>query len=362
MSSKLLIKLDLEHYRVWMEDQKVDFTKWFPDETGVHDHAQTGSWNISEQYHDTTWITNEALSHLESIPNDEPWFSWVSYNDPHEPFVCPEPWFSQVDTDALPMREGYREGEFADKPFFYSEVYESPGSGWSESWRDSSGHDVPCAYSRKDLSGKEREAMQATLGMVAMIDHHVGRLIDHLEATGLAENTLIIFTSDHGELHGQHGLWHKGLFAYEEVQRIPFLAWGPGLIRRPSGSGALVNLVDLPKTFLSLAGLPIPQSIQGCDLTPILTGQCDTVRDATTVELQATQKVYQLTLITETHKLVVYRNQDYGELYDLEKDPDQYVNLWALPDCAGTKSELLLKLAQTRLKEEGHTHPRKAYA
>lgn len=352
------------HYRAWLEDQAVDFAPWFPDETGTHDHSATGAWSIPERYHDSTWITDQAIAHLENNGADQPWFAWLSFNDPHEPFVCPEPWFSRVDREAMELPEDYRAGEFDDKPDFYRTVYESeePLDGWPEAFRDVSGQIVPCAYNRRDLRGKERKALQATLGMVAMIDHQVGRILDFLESTGQADNTLLVFTSDHGELHGHHGLWHKGLFAYEDVQRVPLLAWGPGILERRGSCDALTNLVDLPRSFLSLAGAPLPQGTQGCDLGLLFKGETDSVREATWVELQATRAVYQQTLITEAHKIVIYRDSDFGELYALQNDPDQYHNLWNDTASASLKARLLLLFVQTRMHEEGQVHLRKSYA
>jgi uncharacterized sulfatase len=198
--------------------------------------------------------------------------------------------------------------------------------------------------------------------MVAMIDHEVGRILNALEASGQIDNTLVVFTTDHGEIHNHHGLWHKGLFAYEDCQRIPLLAWGPGLVEPVGTTQALVNLVDLPRTFLSLAGVPTPQGIQGENLEPLFNGSQSTVQSETLVELQATKSVYQQTLVTDRYKLVVYRDDDYGELYDLQTDPDQYCNLWNSPENRDLKLSLLQRLAQYHMKREGHVHDRKAFA
>lgn len=349
------------HYQAWLEAQGVDYSEWFPDLKGGHDHDQTGLWNIPVQYHDSTWITEKTLDRIEQC-KDSPWFIWSSYNDPHEPFLCPDPWYSAVRTHELAPFDGYREGEFDDKPSFYNEVYQT--MLWPAKYENEPGNGVPCAYRRPSFENeqKQMEALQATLGMVAMLDHEVGRLLSALEEKRLTDNTLVVFTSDHGELHGKHGLWHKGLFAYEDCQRVPFLVWGPGLVKPKGTSEALVNLVDLPRTFLNLTGVPIPQGVQGRDLTPIFSGAKDAVQDATVVELQATKKIYQQTFITSGHKLVVYRDQDDGELYDLEQDPDQYSNLWNKPEFAGIKAELMHRFVQFNMRKEGYAHDRKAFA
>ena len=198
---------------------------------------------------------------------------------------------------------------------------------------------------------------------MAFLDDRIGAILRALEQTGQANNTVVVFTSDHGEMHGHHGFWGKGLPAWEDCQRVPFLVWGPGLVNRIGTTQALANLVDLPRTFLSMAGLPLPYGMQGADLSPILRGQAQSVQDWTMIETRPTHlTVYQQTLVTDRYKLVVYRDQTYGELYDLHNDPDQYVNLWDRPEHAKLRGEMLLKFAQATMQKEGVRNPRQAFA
>jgi arylsulfatase A-like enzyme len=271
----------------------------------------------------------------------------------------------------MKLEEGYRPGELDDKPKFYREARDvefgpssghgggNPGTDWA-AFDD--GYGIPCAYRRDDIEGREHEAMQATLGMVGFIDHGVGRILRTLEAAGELENTIIIYTSDHGELHGHHGFWHKGLFAYEDVQRVPLLVWGPGRVNARGTVQALANLVDLPRTILSAAGVNIPVGMQGVDLAPILAGERESVQDATIIELEATRNVYQQTLVTPRYKLVVYRDSDEGELYDLAADSDQYTNLWSDAGSAELRAGLLLELVQQQMRREGRAPERGSFA
>jgi arylsulfatase A-like enzyme len=363
------------HYQTFLEEKGVDYSKWYPDVYGLHDHGATGLWNIPAEYHDTTWVTDNTIRWIEErteAASNGPWFAWASYQDPHEPFLCPDPWYSSVRMEEVELYEGYREGEFQDKPRFYNEAYEAgfktqPGGqhprtdiGCWESFNDGNG--IPSAFNRQDLAGREREALQATLGMVRFVDHGVGRLLETLERLGQVDNTVIIFTTDHGEIHGHHGLWHKGLFTYEDNQRIPLLIWGPGTVAPQATVQSLANLVDIPRTVLSLVGIEAPQGMQGADLTPVLKGTADSVQDATIVELAATKNVYQQTMITSRHKLVVYRDFDEGELYDLAEDPDQYVNLWDAATHRELKSELMHRFLQLHMKREGDGQPRQSFA
>lgn len=151
----------------------------------------------------------------------------------------------------------------------------------------------------------------------------MGRLLNLLEETGRLENTVIVYTSDHGEMHGHHGFWGKGLTAYEDCQRVPLLVWSPGRHWRQGQQDAIVNLVDLPRFFLSLAGLEVPQGLQGADLLPFLDGGA-APRRGTIIESHITSKIYQQTYVNTRCKIVIYDREDWGELYDLQEDPHQY--------------------------------------
>ncbi|MFZ2657281.1 MAG: sulfatase-like hydrolase/transferase [Victivallales bacterium] len=350
------------HYRVFLEDAGVDYAKWFPDVNGRHDHDAAGPWNIPPEYHDTTWVSGNSIQWIKDrATDDDPWFCWASFQDPHEPFLCPEPWYSSVRQDEIRIFEDASPNEFDDKPPFYGEECASIHMGAGlEPFND--GHGVPSSFRRRKLDEKAFECLRATLGMVAFLDDRVGAIIRTLEETGQADHTLVVFTTDHGEIHGHHGFWHKGLMAYDDCQRIPMLAWGPGLVKKVGTTSAIANLVDLPRTFLSVAGIDIPQGMQGADLSPVLRGETASVQDSTVIELQATCKVYQQTFVTDRYKLIAYRDSDYGELYDMDADPDQYINLWGKAEYSEVKSKLMYRFLQKNMLREGVVKHRKAFA
>lgn len=340
------------HYRVFLEDAGVDYRPWFYAGRKDYNHHWAGSWDIPEEYHDTAWVGGVTEDYIAARgQGDQPWFCWTSFQDPHEPFVCPEPWHGQVEADALQPYEGYREGEFDDRPEIYRRMLTRDFKPYNE------GMGVPCSYGNPERD--PRASLQATAGMVAFIDHRVGRIRQKLAETGQLENTIIIYTSDHGELHGHHGLWGKGLAAYEDCQRIPLIVSAPGLLPAQGTTQALVNLVDLPRTFLGFAGVTVPQGMQGRDLGPLWRGEQDSVQDAVLIESRVTrQTLYQQTLVTAGHKLVVYRDWNEGELYDLTNDPDQYTNLWSDGAHRELREQLLLRLARLHMEKEGEVHPR----
>ena len=188
----------------------------------------------------------------------------------------------------------------------------------------------------------------------AMCDHidaQVGRLLDALERSGQHENTIVIFTSDHGEMLGDHGLYIKGPFLYEEAIHVPLIISWPGRIEGGRRSEALVELTDLAPTLLDAAELEPEPGMQGRSLWPLLTGKADLqhFRDDVYCEYYNSnpdKPAHYLTMVrTHRHKLIAWHNEPVGELYDLKNDPLERHNLWNNPAAAATKTEMLERLS-----------------
>ena len=173
-------------------------------------------------------------------------------------------------------------------------------------------------------------------------------MMETLESTGQRENTIVIFTSDHGEMLGDHGLLFKGCRFYEGAVHIPLIIAWPGHFQRGLHSSALVELTDIVPTLLEVNDLPIPEYVRGKSLLPILTGisppehHRDFVRCEYHSALGATPNVSHANMIFDgRHKLVVYHGQEAGELYDLQEDPNEFRNLWNDPDRREAKYHLM---------------------
>src|SRR5699024_4506894 len=150
---------------------------------------------------------------------------------------------------------------------------------------------------------------------------------ERLDELGIAENTLVVFTTDHGHFLGQHGLNAKGAFHYEDLLRIPMIARFPGRIPEGTEVSGLQSLVDLAPTFLRVAGLPVPNDMQGVDQFDVWTGEDEEARDHVVVENRhQPTKVHIRTYIDERYKLTVYRDEQWGELFDLHTDPQERHN------------------------------------
>jgi len=195
--------------------------------------------------------------------------------------------------------------------------------------------------------------------MVRLIDDQRVRLWDTLDRTGLTDNTLVIVTSDHGELLGDHGLWMKGPFHYEQLSRVPFLAMGPG-IARGAEEDSLVSLVDVAPTCLKAAGVPFDAAdMDGIDLANQQRVVGDTVLCETILDWQG---LICRSIIGTRYKMNWYAGHDYGELFDLAADPGEVRNLWSEPGGVAIRADLLSALADHDTRMQASRNPRVAYA
>jgi hypothetical protein len=184
---------------------------------------------------------------------------------------------------------------------------------------------------------------------IDLIDENVGRLISTLKETGQNKNTMIIFTSDHGDMCGDHGMRAKGCRFYEGLIRVPLIFWFPERFRKGLVSKALVELTDIAPTLLDILGVQIPNRMQGRSLLPILEGRTnpDTHRQFVRSEFYDTLDPKELppafaTMIrTRDFKLIVYHGHALGELFNLSKDPYEFDNLWNQQGYKEKRFELL---------------------
>ncbi|MFW5870185.1 MAG: sulfatase, partial [Candidatus Sumerlaeota bacterium] len=233
---------------------------------------------------------------------------------------------------------------------------------WGQKSYRVEGVELGGVYGHAEDVENERTIMQVEAGLVGMLDHYIGEILKTLERTGQLDNTVIILTSDHGTMLGHHGLWGKGMAAYEDCQRVPFIAWGKDVKGR-GVQAKLANVVDLPRTILSLCGCDIPQGMQGWDLSAYLRGETDETAEATLIEYRASQNgPRQNTFVTDRYKMIVYHEGLEGELYDLEEDPNQYRNLWNDSGSADVKNALVYALCRHHLQNQGKVHDRKTFA
>jgi arylsulfatase A-like enzyme len=202
-----------------------------------------------------------------------------------------------------------------------------------------------------------REAMALTCGMISMIDDAVGDMLQVLESSGLADNTIVVFTSDHGDFMGDHGMILKGGPHYQSLLRVPMI-WKDPRINQPDRTNVLGSTIDLAPTILSAAGVEPFHDIQGYDLGPVIAKQVEQLpREAVLVE-EDSYHVDQYsfdgqfrarTLVTDQYRMTIYLGQDWGELYDLSADPFETNNLWDDVSAAEVRQALIWQMTQNML-------------
>ena len=315
------------------------------------------SWKSSlpAELHHTTWVADQTIKYLREEGKRQPFFLLCSFPDPHHPYCPPAPYDSLYDPADVPM-PNRREGELEGLAPFFQEILEAG--------RVVSGRMTETRIRDEHL----REIIAHTFGMIALIDHHIGRILDTLETEGLAEDTIVIFLSDHGDMMGDHWLLNKGPFHFEGLLRVPFIWSWPGRFREGVVSDALVSLLDFAPTLLDLCGVPFPEGDvpleteapqmlrphPGHSLVPLLTGDADRVRERLTIENDEDYLGLRLrTLVTPRHKLTVYGGKPYGELFDLERDPQERHNRFSDPSCETLRHDLTAELLDELVLTDG---------
>jgi arylsulfatase A-like enzyme len=180
-------------------------------------------------------------------------------------------------------------------------------------------------------------------GMISQIDHNVGRMLSALEAAGVADNTLVIYTTDHGELLGNHGLYLKGPTPYEDLLRVTMVVRGPGVVQRQLVVEP-VSTLDLAATFYDFAGVAKPDDMQSRSLGKLLRGGAET-RDCAYSEWHVHPSRCGVALKLRTIRMQKYKctfelESGAGELYDLWNDPQEMHNLYDDPGYAQVRREL----------------------
>lgn len=345
-----------QHYAIWMEEK--GFSNWrevFRKPTGTQD-SQHHAWPIPEQYHYNTWIAERSCALMQDYTTrDEPFFLWSSFFDPHPPYLVPEPWASMYDPGSVTVPSAV-EGEHDDSPPLTRMTQtEHPAYGPYRA----SGKALHGCHSH--LHSKEEMAKDIAVyyGMVSCLDKYVGVILDKLDELGIADSTMVVFTTDHGHFYGQHGLVAKGPFHYEDLVKVPFIARWPGQIPVGTRSDALLSLVDLAPTFLRACDLRIPRTMTGADQLDVLRARTSPPRDHVLIENRHdVDSVHVKTYVSQRYKITVYCQEPFGELFDLEADPEEIRNLWDDPDHAEVKTELLQRFLQAEMSKEPVPMPR----
>jgi arylsulfatase A-like enzyme len=332
-----------QHYERWYhadgrgeERDELYFRRAAPDRGAI----QTWHSGLPVAWHNTTWIGNQSIRFMERH-KDEPFCLWASFPDPHHPFDAPEPWSrlhppEEVD---LPAR---RTLDLDRRPWWHRASLEGTPDARVQAIRGNFLQLTP------QTDDQLRELIANYYGMISLIDHNVGRMLIALQELGIADNTLVVFTADHGEWLGDHGLIFKGPMMYEGVLRVGLILRGPGIpagevIRDP------VSTLDLPATLCGYAGAPTASLRHSRSLLGVVAGEerreaaynewdLGPQRCGVALELR--------TVRSRSHRLTVDLRSGAGELYDLTSDPLEEHNLFDEPSAAEHRRALLRVVEQ----------------
>ncbi len=312
---------DAHAYRIWLQEQGQNLAD-----------LRSAPEPIPAAYHQTTFCADKAIAFMQE-KHAGPWLLSVNPFDPHPPFDPPAAYRARFVPEDLPLPL-FRNSDLAAQAAL-------------------SHMDFQSAVQRPEP--RQVRARRADYyAMLALIDDNVGRMLQALTATGQREDTLVIYMSDHGEMLGDHGLWHKGCRFYEGLVRVPLILAWPGQFLSDTVSDALVELVDIVPTLLELAGLPVPDHMPGRSLVSLLTGATEPHMHREFVRTEyygawqskrraGSRRSYGTMIRTHRHKLVNYHGHPLGELFDLEQDPHEFHNCWHDPRYADMRWRLMQK-------------------
>jgi len=333
------------HYMDWIEEKapgKLDSLK--QRSTKLFEQMAYDT-PLPEELYPSSYVTERTIAFLERVSKgdygDKPFFMHCSYPDPHHP-VCPP----------SPYREMYKP-EDINLPPAYNETLEDH-EFLGPALKDP-------VFSRLVLHKADEEEIRKflayTYGALTMVDSGVGQILAALKKLGLERKTMVIFTSDHGDLGGDYKLLLKGPAHYKGILNIPLIWKVPGFTEKGAVTDSLASTIDFPTTILKLLDIKeklYTHEMQGYDLTPILKDTATEVRDHVIVEedeeLPGMQRgidtnIRLRTMITKTHRLTIRQGyQDYGELINLKQDPTEVNNLWEDKNSRELRLELMNKL------------------
>ncbi|WP_226039446.1 sulfatase-like hydrolase/transferase [Natrinema sp. DC36] len=282
--------------------------------------------------------TIDAIESHADGDRDGPFFHRADFYGPHHPYVVPEPYASLYDPDEIDPPESYAETSDG-KPQVHENYLAYRGVtdfDW-ELWA---------------------EALAKYWGFITLIDHQLERILKTLENRGLADDTVVIHASDHGDFAGSHRQFNKGPLMYDDTYRIPLQVRWPGVVESGSVCEAPVHLHDLAATFLEMGGVDVPESFDARSLVPLLEAGGDAVDN--TVDGDAVSEAWSDSTFAQYHgdefglysqRMVrtgrykyVYNGPDIDELYDLEADPAELQNLIDHPEYEAVRREMRERL------------------
>ena len=340
-------------YLLWAREQRSDFDALVGPENALPDNRidapQAWRTAVPEELYSTNWIADRSEAWLTGrADEDAPFFLQMSFPDPHHPFTPPGKYWDMYDPEKMELPASFGKGSLPPVKAMQEAM---------ENGCDPRDNQSPFAVTQAEA----RAIIALTYGMITMIDDAIGRVLKRLEDLGMADNTVVIFTSDHGDYMGDHGLMLKLLLHYQGIIRVPFIWHDPTSLGDERHESGLASSIDIAPTILARAGIQPFNGIQGRDLFSTPPPEAVIVEEdsqRTMTGFDRPQRVR--TVVTQTHRMSLRQGEDWHELYDLSADPAELENLYGLQKSDGIRHQLT-ELMLKRLIELQDRSPLPAY-
>ncbi len=320
-------------YLLWAREQDPNFDNLVGPDNALPDNRINApqAWRtaVPEELYSTSWIADRAQDWLaDRASDDAPFFLQMSFPDPHHPFTPPGKYWDMYDPEDMVLPPSFGK---TDLPPIKA-MREAMAKG-----TDPRDNQSPF-YVTED---EARAIIALTYGSITMIDDVIGRVLKQLEDSGLAENTIVIFTTDHGDYMGDHGLMLKLLLHYQGLIRVPFIWHDPMAQTSGALSHDLASSIDISATILARAGIQPYNGLQGRDLMSTEPPEAIIVEEDSQRLMTGFDKPQRIrTVVTNTHRMSLREGENWDELYDLTVDPDEMTNLYDDPEAASVRAEL----------------------
>lgn len=292
-----------------------------------------------EEYADV-YVARRAAEYLASYDGDDPWFCWLSFGGPHEPWDTPEPYASMYDRRAMPAPV-VRVPTAHERPRGHLDRLMGEDVPEREYESSTPSKDVAPNHAPELTSDEVLQMRADYAGNVSLIDEQIGKVLEVIDKRGELENTVIVFTSDHGEMNGDHGLIYKENFL-DPAARVPLIVRTPATLAGPVRGCSVdspVEWFDVGPTLVELAGADIEYRQFAKSLVPVLEGASQSHRDDAMSEIWGEHMI-----VAGRWKMTVNTQGRPYMLYDLAEDPSETRNLAGLSDYHDVEVALVLRL------------------
>lgn len=326
-------------YLLWARQQHHNFDSLVGPENALADNninaPQAWRTAVPEELYSTSWIAERSMSWLaEQANNDQPFFLQMSFPDPHHPFTPPGRYWNMYDPADIKLPVSFGKGSLPPIMAMQRAL---------ENGTDLRDNQSPFAVTEDEA----KEIIALTYGMITMIDDAIGRVLNRLDKLGLTENTVVIFTSDHGDYMGDHGLMLKLLLHYQGLIRVPFIWRDPATRVEGETNSGLGSSIDISASILARAGIQPYNGIQGRDLLSSHPPEAIIVEEDSQRTMTGFDKPQRVrTVVTDQYRMSLREGEDWNELYDLSEDPHELTNVYS----NDSHKEIRSQLTTTMLK------------